>query len=57
MLADRFDDAFGAVVAVVIGVFKKLPCFADQRVIDAPGVEADAVEALRPIESLPDFGP
>ncbi len=57
--ADGFDHAIGAVVAVMIGVFEKLALFADERVIDSPGVEGYAGEVFdgRVVEGLFDLGP
>ena len=57
--ADGFDHTVVAMVAVVIRVFEKLAFLADERVVDAPGVEGNAREVLhgRMVESLPDLGP
>ena len=42
--ADRFHDPVGARVAIVIRVAEQLAALAEQAVVAAPGVDADAVE-------------
>ena len=44
-LEHRFHRAAGAPVAIVVRVLEQVAALADERVVDAPAVDADAIEA------------
>ena len=58
-LPDRFHDPVGARVAVVVRVFEQVAVLAEERVVAAPGVDADALERRVGglVETAPDLEP
>src|SRR5262249_41968152 len=45
VLEDLLHDAFVAEVAIVVGILEQVAALAEQRVVDAPAVERNALEA------------